>query len=105
MSTHSAHVTLTVSLQNRTVSPRRGRNLDLSTPRPCFRSLNDLACLFNASKHYKKGISLEELMLRIEAALAEFRKANQIAPSYRILYNIAQAYRQANDCKNSVFFE
>ena len=53
--------------------PIRYEHLDLSTPRPCFRALNDLACLLNASKRYKKGISLEELMLRIEAALAEYR--------------------------------
>jgi cell division control protein 6 len=53
--------------------PVRHEHLDLSTPRPCFRALNDLACLFNASKRYKKGISLEELMLRIEAALAPYR--------------------------------
>ena len=50
----------------------RHAQLDLATPRPCFRALNDLACLLNASKRYKKGISLEELMLRIEAALARF---------------------------------
>ena len=37
--------------------PVRHEHLDLSTPRPCFRALNDLACLFNASKRYKKGIS------------------------------------------------
>ena len=48
-------------------------HLDLSTPRPCFRAINDLACLLNASKRYKKGISLEELMLRIETELAGFR--------------------------------
>ena len=48
-------------------------HLDLSTPRPCFRALNDLACMLNASKRYKKGISLEELMLRIEASLAGYR--------------------------------
>ena len=53
--------------------PVRHEHLDLSTPRPCFRALNDLACLFNASKRYRKGISLEELMLRIEAALADAR--------------------------------
>ena len=47
-------------------------HLDLSTPRPCFRALNDLACLLNASKRYKKGISLEELMQRIEARLATY---------------------------------
>ncbi len=49
--------------------PLRCEHLDFSTPRPCFRALNDLACLVNASKRYTKGISLEELMLRIEAAL------------------------------------
>ncbi len=52
--------------------PIRRIHLDLSTPRPCFRALNDLACLLNASKRYKKGISLEELMLRIEASLADY---------------------------------
>lgn len=53
--------------------PIRHAVLDLSTPRPCFRALNDLACTLNASKRYKKGISLEELMLRIESALAEYK--------------------------------
>jgi archaeal cell division control protein 6 len=53
--------------------PMRHEHIDLSTPRPCFRALNDLACMVNASKRYKKGISLEELMLRIEAALADYR--------------------------------
>ena len=53
--------------------PMRHEHLDLSTPRPCFRALNDLACLLNASKRYKKGISLEELMLRIETRLAGYR--------------------------------
>jgi cell division control protein 6 len=51
----------------------RYKHLDLSTPMPCFRALNDLACLLNASKRYKKGISLEELMLRIEVALTHYR--------------------------------
>lgn len=32
-----------------------------------------------------------------EAALAEFQKANQNGPSYRILYNIAQAYFELHD--------
>ncbi len=48
-------------------------HLDLSTPRPCFRALNDLACLLNACKRYKRGISLEEIMLSIEASLADYR--------------------------------
>ena len=53
--------------------PLRHKQLDLTTPRPCFRALNDLACLLNASKRYHKGISLEELMLRIEVSLAEYQ--------------------------------
>ena len=52
--------------------PMRYEHLDLSTPRPSFRALNDLACLLDASKRYRKGISLEELMLRIEARLADY---------------------------------
>ena len=41
-------------------------HLDLSTPKPCFRALNDLACFLDAAKRYKKGISLDELMCKIE---------------------------------------
>lgn len=36
-----------------------------------------------------------------EAALAEFQKANQISPSYRVLYNIAQTYFEIHDYVNS----
>jgi cell division control protein 6 len=50
----------------------RYEHLDLSNPRPCFRALNDLACLLNASKRYQKGISLEEMMIRIETKLASY---------------------------------
>ena len=50
----------------------RHEHLDLSTPRPCFRALNDLACLLDASKRYRKGISLDEMMQRIEAGLAAY---------------------------------
>ena len=48
------------------------KHLDLSTPRPCFRALNDLACLLSASRKYTKGISTEEMMYRIEESLAGF---------------------------------
>ena len=51
----------------------RYEHLDLSNPRPCFRALNDLACLLNASKRYQKGISLEEMMTRIETKLANYQ--------------------------------
>ena len=56
---------------NKNISMRY-EHLDLSNPRPCFRALNDLACLFNASKRYQKGISLEEMMIRIETKLAGY---------------------------------
>jgi tetratricopeptide (TPR) repeat protein len=36
-----------------------------------------------------------------EAALAEFRKAHQISPNYRLLYNIAQTYFELHDYVNS----
>lgn len=48
-------------------------HLDLSTPKPCFRVLNDLACYLDASKRYKKGISLDELMGKIEEKLESYR--------------------------------
>ena len=51
----------------------RYEHLDLSNPTPCFRALNDLACLLNASKRYQKGISLEEMMIRIETKLADYQ--------------------------------
>jgi len=47
-------------------------HLDLSTPKPCFRALNDLACFLNAAKRYKKGISLDELMSRIEEKISGY---------------------------------
>ena len=53
--------------------PLRYEHLDLSNPTPCFRALNDLACLLNASKRYQKGISLEEMMIRIETKLADYQ--------------------------------
>jgi cell division control protein 6 len=48
-------------------------HLDLSTPKPCFRVLNDLACYLDASKRYKKGISLDELMGKIEEKMDGYR--------------------------------
>ena len=47
-------------------------HLDLSTPKPCFRVLNDLACYLDAAKRYKKGISLDELMSRIEEKIKDY---------------------------------
>jgi len=48
-------------------------HLDLATPKPCFRVLNDLACFLDAARRYKKGISLDELMGRIEEKIRDYR--------------------------------
>ena len=53
--------------------PFRHYQLQLSTARPCFRAVNDIACLLNASKRYRKGISLEEMMGKIENSLKDYR--------------------------------
>ena len=37
-----------------------------------LRALNDLACLLDAAKRYKKGISLDELMSRIEEKIRDY---------------------------------
>jgi hypothetical protein len=42
-----------------------------------------------ASQHFTKAVQLFK-EYSFDAALAEFRKAYQLAPSYRVLYNIAQ---------------
>jgi len=53
--------------------PIRHVHLDLTTARPCFRALSDLVCLLDAGRRYSRGLSLEELMQRIETALADFK--------------------------------
>lgn len=49
--------------------PFQQYHLDLCCAAPCFRALNNLACMMGASKFYKRGISLEDLMLSIESRL------------------------------------
>ena len=44
-----------------------------------------------ARQRFQKGVQLFK-EYSFEAALAEFRKAYQLAPSYRVLYNIAQVH-------------
>lgn len=51
------------------------------------------ASFFQGVELYKEG--------SFEAALAEFQKAYQITPAYRVLYNIAQAYFELHDYANS----
>ena len=49
--------------------PFQQYHLDLAVSAPCFRALNNLGCLMGASKYYKRGISLDDLMRSIEAKL------------------------------------
>jgi len=67
------------ALCNKKQIPVKYIHLDLSTPKPCFRALNDLACYLDAAKRYKKGISLDELMSRIEDKIKDY-------PGYFILF-------------------
>jgi len=49
------------------------KHLDLTNRGPCFRAINDLACLLNASKRYVRGLSHEEMMRKIEAKLSNYK--------------------------------
>ena len=49
------------------------------------------AIVEEARQHFQKGVQLFKEG-NLDAALAEFRKAYQLAPSYRVLYNIAQVH-------------
>lgn len=50
----------------------RTYHLDLCCPVPCFRALNILACLMGASRFYKRGVSLDDLMQSMENHLQSF---------------------------------
>jgi|GEM_PF-55663 cell division control protein 6 len=52
--------------------PFRIVHLDITTPRPCFRALNDMACILGVSKRYERGISLDEFMGKIEDGLKNY---------------------------------
>ena len=49
-----------------------------------------------ASASFRQGVQLYREG-SFEAALAEFKKAYQLRPSYRVLYNIAQTYYELHD--------
>lgn len=49
-----------------------------------------------ARGHFQKGVQLFKEWA-YDAALAEFRRAYQLAPSYRVLYNIAQVYYELHN--------
>jgi hypothetical protein len=49
-----------------------------------------------ASANFRQGVELYR-EASFEAALVEFRKAYQLSPSYKVLYNIAQTYFELHD--------
>jgi tetratricopeptide (TPR) repeat protein len=57
---------------------------------------NDPAAVDEARQRFQKGVQLFHEW-SFEAALAEFRKAYQLAPSYRLLYNIAQVHYELHN--------
>jgi tetratricopeptide (TPR) repeat protein len=59
-------------------------------------SLPDPAVVEEARLRFQRGVQLFH-EASFEAALAEFRRAYQIAPSYRILYNLAQVHYELHD--------
>jgi tetratricopeptide (TPR) repeat protein len=56
----------------------------------------DPAAVDEARQRFQKGVQLFKEW-SFEAALAEFRKAYQLAPSYRVLYNIAQVHYELHN--------
>lgn len=71
-----------------------------SAAEPVSRVPNDGA-VEKARASFQQGVDLFHEG-NFEAALAEFRKAYATAPSYRILYNIAQAYFEMHDYVNAL---
>ncbi|MET0595367.1 MAG: PEGA domain-containing protein [Polyangiaceae bacterium] len=61
------------------------------------------AAVGEASQHFTKGVQLFKEW-SFDAALAEFRRAYQLAPSYRVLYNIAQVYFELHNYVDSLKF-
>jgi hypothetical protein len=65
-------------------------------PRVAWADKPSKQALSDADRHFRRGIELYgEADFR--AALTEFRRAYEIAPNFRALYNIAQAHYQLND--------
>jgi hypothetical protein len=56
----------------------------------------DPAAVDEARQRFQKGVQLFK-EFSFEAALAEFRKAYQLAPSYRVLFNIAQVHYELHN--------
>jgi tetratricopeptide (TPR) repeat protein len=67
----------------------------LAEPRPTSPPAA-LSTVEKASASFRQGVQLYREG-SFEAALAEFKKAYQLRPSYRVLYNIAQTYYELHD--------
>lgn len=57
--------------------------------------------LEDGQRHHKRGVELFKNGV-YDAALIEFRRAYEIAPSFKILYNIGQVSRQLDDYASAV---
>lgn len=56
-----------------------------------------------AEEHFKRGTTAYNLA-RFDEAVEEFTKAYEAWPQPAFLYNIAQAYRLAGNCKQALYF-
>lgn len=76
-------------------------SLTILTPSlPTFAQSPD-AKMEEARSRYERGRQLYEEGA-FDAALIEFQRAYDLAPSYKILYNIGQVHRQRNDYANAL---
>lgn len=55
------------------------------------------AQIAEAKQRYEKAVKLYEDEGSVQAALAEFERAYELAPNYKVLYNIGQAARMQRD--------
>ena len=55
------------------------------------------AQLAEAKQRYEKGVKLYEEEGSVQAALVEFERAYELAPNYKVLYNIGQGARTLRD--------
>jgi len=68
---------------------------------PAFAQAPTKAQQHEAATRFKKGLELFKDG-DYQAALIEFRRANQLAPNFNVLYNIGQVYFQLQDYPNAL---
>lgn len=72
------------------------------TPRPPGGQAPTPEQITEARERYDRGVKLYEVEGDVEGALIELKKAYDIAPNYRILFNIGQIARTARDYVTSL---